>query len=172
MRIVVVRVLLSLLLSSCAGCGANIELQRGATSLQDALSTSTFYLILDDGSKSDPDNVDGFINLMWTDDQKREAVVAEHIQFLKSELIAHGFNFVSSQDDSTVLANLRIKSVRYDPAGGWITDDASLVYSPTLGGADLGTVLADEIFFTPTVKMVFEALVKGSLELWGKAFQE
>jgi hypothetical protein len=172
MRIASGRLALLFMLSMCAGCGAHIELQRGAVPVDETLDTSRFYLMFEDGSTSKPDNLDGYLNLMWTSDAKRVAVVADHLQYLKTELKAHGFTFVETAEDSTVLANLKIKSVRYDPVAGWITDDARIVYSPTSGGADFGIVVADEIWFTPTVKMVFEALVRGSLELWGHTSDE
>ena len=172
MRIAIARLSLLLTLSMCAGCGANIELQRGDVPLNETLDTTRFYLEFHDGSTSKPDNLDGYLNSMWTNDAKREAVVAEHLQYLKTELATHGFTFVTTAQESTVLANLKIKSVRFDPVAGWITDDARIVYSPTAGGADLGIVVADEIWFTPTVKMVFDALVQGSLELWGLTCDE
>jgi len=172
MRIPSARLTLSMTLAMCAGCGANIELQRGEVSLSETLDTTRFYLKFDDGSTSKPDNLDGYVNLLWTNDAKRVAIVAQHVEYLETELATHGFIFVASAEESTVLANLRIKSVRYDPIAGWITDDARIVYSPTDGGADLGTVVADDIWFTPTVKMVFEALVRGSLELWGRTPDE
>ena len=158
---------LSALLATCTACGANIEMQRNDPALSGMFSNSKFYLEFDDGSKSNPDNIDGYVNLLWTNDSTREKLVDEYLKFLQSELQANGFNFVSTAEDSSVHAHLRIKSVRFDPVLGWITDDAQVVYTRTDGGAELGTVVADEIWFTPTIKMVFEALVEGSLRLWG-----
>ena len=156
-----------MLLATCTGCGANIELQRGDSELSSVFTTSTFYLDVDDGSKSKPDNIDGYVNLMWTNDETRAQLVAEQLQYLQSQLEAQGFRFVTTAEDSSVHAHLRIKSVRYDPVLGWITDDARIVYASTRDDAELGTVVADEIWFTPTIKMVFDALVQGSLRLWG-----
>jgi hypothetical protein len=158
---------LSVLVATCSGCGANIELQRSDSELGTELATSSFYLDFDDGSQSKPDNIDGYLNFIWTNDATRARLVAEHLQDLQSQLQAQGFRFVTTVKESTVRANLQIKSVRFDPVLGWITDDARIVYASTRDGADLGTVVADEIWFTPTIKMVFDALVEGSLRLWG-----
>ena len=158
---------LAALVATCSGCGANIELQRSESEQGTELATSTFYLDFDDGSKSKPDNIDGYLNLIWTNDATRAKLVAEHLQELQSQLEARGFRFVATVEESTVRANLQIKSVRFDPVLGWITDDARIVYASTQDGANLGTVVADEIWFTPTIKMVFDALVEGSLRLWG-----
>ena len=57
-------------------------------------SNSKFYLEFDDGSKSNPDNIDGYVNLLWTNDSTREKLVDEYLKFLQSELQANGFNFV------------------------------------------------------------------------------
>ena len=156
----------------CSGCGASIELQRGDIELDQLFDTSKFYLRIEDGSESKPDNWDGHVNLIWTDEKKRAVVVADHIQLLKTELEKSGFVFVDNTDKSSVIANLKFKSVRYDPVGGWLTDDAKIEYTTTLDGESLGTVVADEIWITPTIKMVFEALVKGSVELWGQSSGE
>jgi hypothetical protein len=158
---------LSMLAVTCFGCGANIELQRSDSELATELATSSFYLDFSDGSKSKPDNIDGYLNLIWTHNATRAKLVAEHLQDLQSRLQAQGFRFVTTVEDSTVRANLQIKSVRFDPVLGWITDDARIVYASTRDGANLGAVVADEIWFTPTIKMVFDALVEGSLRLWG-----
>jgi len=158
---------LSILVVTCSGCGANIELQRGESELGAEFATSTFYLDFEDGSKSKPDNIDGYLNLIWTSDVTRARLVAKHLQELQSQLQAQGFRFVTTVEESTVRANLQIKSVRFDPVLGWITDDAKIVYASTRDGANLGTVVADEIWFTPTIEMVFGALVEGSLRLWG-----
>ncbi len=94
-------------------------------------ASSKFYLEIDDGSKSDPDNIDGYVNLLWMNDAMRAKLVPEYLTYLQSELHANGFSFVSSAENSSVRANLRIKSVRFDPLLGWITDDAKVVYSNT-----------------------------------------
>ncbi len=154
------------------GCGANIELQRDAGDLSGRLVESQFFLAFDDGSESNPDNIDGYLNLVWTNDEKREAVVAEQVDRLLKELQANGFKFVESKDESTVIANLRINSVRYDPVGGWITDDAAIAYVHTDSSEKLGTVIADEVWVTPTLEWVINALVEGSLELWGVSSPE
>ncbi|MGB5354803.1 MAG: hypothetical protein WBN32_14415 [Woeseia sp.] len=156
----------------CSGCGASIELQRSEVALEELLVSTKFYLNIDDGSKLKPDNWDGHINLLWTNDEKRAIVVAENIQFLRTELENSGFDFVENAEDCSVLANLKFKSVRFDPVGGWLTDDAQIEYKSSIDGNTLGTVVADERWVTPTVKMVFNALVKGSLELWGQTPSE
>jgi hypothetical protein len=160
---------LAVLLPALVGCGANVELQRGPTPLSNLLASSRFYLSVDDRSTSDPDNIDGHANLLWTDELKRAQVVTEHIALLRTELSSHGFTFVPTPEECSVIAHLRIKSVRFDPLGGWLTDDARIVYSAASSGDELGTVVADENFVTPTVQKVFEALVAGSVELWGQA---
>ena len=152
-----------------AGCGTSVELQRGDIALEEIFQSSTFYLDVEDGSKTKPDNWDGYTNMIWTNDKKRAKVVSDHIQLLLDRLKEHGFSFVGKIDDSSVRASLKFKSVRFDPLAGWLTDDAQIAYSDTGSGEILGTVVADEIWITPTVKMVFEGLVQGSLELWGQA---
>lgn len=151
-----------------SGCGASIELQRSDPDLASKFESSEFFLLVEDGSKSKPDNWDGNLNLIWTNDDKRAKIVAENIQMLRSDLEENGFVFVETQIDSSVVANLIFKSVRFDPTTGWITDDARITYLSTDSGKELGTVIADEVWVTPTVKAVFGALVKGSLELWGR----
>jgi hypothetical protein len=93
MHIAAARVGLLAMLAMCVGCGAHIELQRGDVLLNETLATTKFYLQFDDSSKSKPDNLDGYLNLLWTNDAKRTALIAEQLQFLKSELAAHGFTF-------------------------------------------------------------------------------
>ena len=156
----------------CAGCGASIELERGDVPLESVFDSTSFYLNVNDGSRTKPDNWDGHLNLLWTNDEKREAVVAKNLEMLLSGLKAGGFQFVDEISDGTVCADLRFKSVRFDPVGGWLTDDARIDYIDLASGETLGTVVADEIWITPTVKMVFEALLNGSLELWGVASEE
>ena len=107
-----------------AGCGANIELQKGTTELKETLQVSTFYLELHDGSKSRPDNLDGYLNYLWTSDTRRAALVTKHVVWLKEELAKKGFTFVDNIAEYSVHTELTIKSVRFDPFMGWLTDDA------------------------------------------------
>ena len=161
-----------IILLICTGCGTNIQLQRGEIALEEIFESSEFYLEVEDGSRSKPDNLDGYVNLIWTNDEKRERVVAEHIQLLRTELSKHGFVFVETLEESSVCAALKFKAVRFDPIGGWITDDAQISYTGSKNGEELGTVVANEVLITPTIKMVFESLVIGSLELWGQTPDE
>ena len=135
--------------------------------LDGQLETSQFYFVFEDGSESAPDNWDGHVNLIWTGDEKRDEIVAVQIQRLLDELRQSGFAFVQNRSESNVVAHLKLKSVRFDPIGGWITDDAALTYSTTYNGAEMGSVVADEVWITPKLKWVIDALVSGSLELWG-----
>jgi hypothetical protein len=79
-----------------------------------------------------------------------------------------GFTIQEDSASSTCVGRLTLKSVRYDPVSGWITDAARLEYFRASDGALLGTVDAQDNFFTPTVESVFNALLEGSLRLWGR----
>ena len=162
----------SVILLCLVGCAPSVELERTADDLSNRLDDSRFYFTFDDGSESAPDNWDGHINLLWTGDEARDRIVAEQVQRLIDELEQNGFAFVEDRGDSTVIANLRIKSVRFDPLGGWITDDASLTYSNPDTDAELGRVVANEAGITPKLKWIINALVRGSLELWGRETAE
>jgi hypothetical protein len=155
-----------------AGCGASIELQRGDIDLAEQFESSKFFLVFEGGSGSKADNWLDDQNLIWTNDEKRKEVVAESILYLIGELEKNGFVFVDTKSGGPVLASLRFKSVRFDPMAGWITDGAQISYLSAENGDELGTVVADEGFITPKVKVVFDALIKGSLELWGRAPEE
>ncbi len=150
------------------GCGTNTRLERTDDGISERFEDSRFFFVFDDGTEMAPDNWDGHINLLWTGDESRDRVVVEQIQRFQDELEQGGFAFVESESDSTVTARLRLKSVRFDPLGGWITDDASVTYLRTDGGSELGNVVADEVWITPKLKWVINALVRGSLELWGQ----
>lgn len=148
------------------GCAPNIKLDRAENDLAGQLTSSQFYFVFEDGTDSAPDNWDGHINLIWTGDEKRDEIVAVQIQRLIDELKQSGFTFVQKKDESNVVAHLKLKSVRFDPIGGWITDDAALTYLTTRDGKEMGSVVADEVWITPKLKWVVDALVSGSLELW------
>ncbi len=162
----------SLALLCLAGCAPSIELDRAADDLPDRFEDSRFYFTFDDGSESAPDNWDGHINLIWTGDEARDRIVAEQVQRLVDGLEQSGFAFVADLGDSTVVANLRLKSVRFDPLGGWITDDASLTYSSAGADTELGRVVANESGMTPKLKWIIDALLSGSVELWGQGSAE
>ena len=162
-------IVLLFLALSCVGCGASIKLEPGEQPLPEFLPEARFYLTVQDGSDSKPDNWDGNLNLLWTNEEKRAAVVEKNIKMLIDGFEQNGFMFVGSENDGTVIANLEFKSVRFDPIGGWITDDARIAYTDAGTGGSLGTVVADERWTTPTVEMVFRALLKGSLKLWGQS---
>jgi hypothetical protein len=130
--------------------------------------SSRFYFAFDDGSESAPDNWDGYLNLIWTGDAKRDQIVGEQIQRLVDELERNGFIFVESESESTVIMNMTLKSVRFDPILGWITDDAKIAYIDASSDIEMGSVVADEVWYTPKLKWVINSLVEGSLELWGQ----
>jgi hypothetical protein len=155
-----------------AGCGTNVELQRSDTSLRGDLSTSKFFVSVDDGSKNIPENWDSRLSHKWTDDEKRANAVVENIAYLKEELGKRGFEIVENREDCTVLANLGINSVRYDPLAGWITDDAQIEYVASETGDSFGIVQTDKVWITTTFKVVIDALVKGSVELWSPEISE
>jgi len=155
-----------------AGCGASIELQRGDIDLAEQFESSMFFLVFEGGSSSQADNRIDNQNLIWTNDDKRKEFVAESIQYLIDELEKNGFVFVDTKSDGPVLAKLKFKSVRFDPMAGWITDGAQISYLSAENGDELGTVVGEEGFITPKVKVVLDALIKGSLELWGQASEE
>ena len=149
------------------GCGTSIKLDRADTDLAGQLESSRFFFVFDDGTESAPDNWDGHINLIWTGDEKRDEIVAVQVHRLLHELNLSGFTLVQEQSESNVVARLKLKSVRFDPIGGWITDDASLTFSATVDDENLGSVVVDEVWVTPKLKWVIDALVLGSRQLWG-----
>jgi hypothetical protein len=150
----------------CGGCASSTAIERSDEPLQDLFKQTVFHFELDDKSKGKPDNIDGHLNLLWTDDSKREDVVTTHWMGLVSKLQASGFVITRERGESTVHARLKLKSVRYDPVSGWITDDARLEYCRASDGELLGAVVAKEKMITPTVSSVFESLFDGSLQLW------
>ena len=152
---------------ACVGCASTTEITPGSIDLKGSLAASVFYLQFEDGSKGNPDNLDGYANLLWTTDKSRAKVVEAHLADLQARLSAAGFKFTQEPTESNTRACLKLKSVRYDPVGGWITDDASLSYTRNTDNVLLGTVTANERFITPTVNAVFDSLISGSLVLWG-----
>ena len=151
-----------------AGCGTQTIVNKTDVDLFQRFETSRFFFAFEDGSDSAPDNLDGYINLIWTNDEDRDEFVSEQILRLVDELTDHGFAFVESKDESTVVAKLKLKSVRFDPVSGWITDDAKLTYMNTEDDVEVGNVVSNEVWVTPKLKMVIDSLVRGSLELWGR----
>lgn len=158
---------IGLSIAFCGGCASNTAIERSDEPLQDLFKQTVFHFELDDKSKDKPDNIDGHVNLLWTDDSKRADVVTTNWMELLAKLRTSGFVITRERGESTVHARLKLKSVRYDPVGGWITDDARLEYCRASDGVLLGAVVAKEGLITPTVSSVFESLFDGSLQLWG-----
>ena len=160
-------IILLLGLIAASGCtGITTKVERKTESLPGDLESLSFDLAVKDGSEGKPNNWDGNLNLLWTNDKKRAEVLAEHIEVLVRRLREEGFDFLEDENADVVRATLQVNSVRRDPINGWTTDGATLTFSSGSTGEVFGVVDAVEDWVTPKIGKVFESLVQGSVELW------
>ena len=82
-------------------------------------------------------------------------IAAQNLAF---ELRSLGLNLTNSPEDSDVIANFSIGTIRYDPITGWIADQAFLEFNDITGNHIL-TVRAKARFVTPTVDNIVKNLV-------------
>jgi hypothetical protein len=101
-----------------------------------------------------PDNVDGFINLLWTNDEKKKQVIEQHYHLLRARVQYSGVNVVTDSGQSDILGVLLIKSVRFDPIGGWITDGASIELLDSKSNKKLATIRSGDAFLTPSLNVM------------------
>lgn len=83
-------------------------------------------------------------------------IAAQNLVF---ELRSLGLRLTNTVDDSDVLANFSIGTIRYDPITGWIADQAFLEFIDKNGDHIL-TVRAKTKFVTPTVDNMIKKLIK------------
>lgn len=161
------RTVIAAIAIACAGCATTVWVESTASMSDQSFREERFFLEFDDRTSTSPDNVDGNINLLWTNKKARTEVVGRSVEELKQKLIDGGFVFVETIDESSVTAVVTLTAVRYDPTAGWLTDDAVLHFIETGSSQSLGTVHADEQLVTPSLNSVIDGLVRGSLDLWG-----
>ena len=157
---------LILITVSFTGCAA-IKVERNTPFNGKETNSKILHLKVIDRSTSSPDNVDGYINKLWTKDPERAQAVKGAIEMLESDLKPYGFQFVDSLEASQTIAQLEISSVRFDPVGGWITDGVVMIYRNRETGEQMGKVIANDTFVTPGLQKSFTRLTEGTLQLWG-----
>lgn len=89
-------------------------------------------------------------------EEKHALLVAHNLAF---ELRLLGLNLTNSPEDSEVIANFSIGTIRYDPLAGWIADQAFLEFQDS-SGQHILTVRAKAKLVTPTVENIVKNLVK------------
>lgn len=149
------------------GCGTTQKITRNIATDNYPTNTSRFYFELIDGSATSADNLDGKLWGLFTTDASARFAAENAIDSFKRIMGRSGFCLVKSRDDSEVIMQLTLKSVRYDPIGGWISDDAWIDYIDSKNGRSIGKVHAKEQFVTPKLETVVGGLFEGSLEFWG-----
>lgn len=82
-------------------------------------------------------------------------IVAQNLAF---ELRSLGLKLANAEE-SEVIANFSIGTVRYDPLTGWIADQAFLEFSD-MSGEHILTVRAKTKLVTPTVDNLVKNLIK------------
>ena len=87
--------------------------------------------------------------------EKQAEIAAQNLAF---ELRSLGLKLTNSSEDSEVVANFSIGTIRYDPIAGWIADQAFLEFYDS-SGQHILTVRAQAKFITPTVKNIINNLV-------------
>lgn len=124
--------------------GKKIHLQiltsSGATSVSIGAMSSSSFVIAEGHSMSG---------------ERQAEIAAQNLAF---ELRSLGFNLTNSPEDSDVIANFSIGTIRYDSLAGWIADQAFLEFNDITGNHIL-TVLAKARFVTPTVENIIKNLV-------------
>ena len=73
------------------------------------------------------------------------------LESLQFELMAIGFNFVSSENEANAIVEFTIGDIRYDPLAGWIADQALVKFKNAKTGEVLAFFRANSQFITPTV---------------------
>lgn len=114
-----------------------------------------------------PDNLDGFINLLWTNNEKKKRVVLSEYHKLQERLKQKGTVIENDKSASDITAILFIKSVRFDPLGGWITDGARVDLFQSSTGEKLASIQSGDALITPSLSGTFKRLGDGVIQFLG-----
>lgn len=71
-----------------------------------------------------------------------------------------GFQTVNTPEESDLLANFSIGTIRYDPLAGWIADRAFLEFSNPKNGLMICSVKAEVQLVTPTVNKLVKSILE------------
>ena len=126
----------------------------------------SIFVELDENFDKIPELPDGFVNKVWTDNKKAKIVVIEEVERYKSLLKLSSINVADSKEKSSVTATIKMRSVRLDPIGGWITDGVKVTFVDSKTNESIGEVSSGRQLITPSVQSVFTSLVAATSDFW------
>ena len=126
----------------------------------------TIFVELDENFEKTPELPDGFINQLWTNNDKAKIQVIDEVESYKKLLESSRIKVANSKKGSSVTAKIKMRSVRFDPIAGWITDGAKVIFVDSKTSEVIGEVSSGRQLFTPTLNSVFKSLAIATSDFW------
>jgi hypothetical protein len=143
-------VLLGIALLALIGCGSSVQFAGSQPGVKlKNYNNVVAQLINSTGSVSlSTTNWQGLGSAQISRGSDQGVQALESLQF---DLMAIGFNFVSSENEADAIIELSIGAIRYDPLAGWIADQATLKFIDMASGRTIAMFRAKGQLITPTV---------------------